>query len=66
MISREHIHRGIGIHRLRGAAKDIELYAKSDNPDHGQLTELVDPFRSTLEAVLLEIRSDFKVSSNPT
>ena len=56
----------MGIQQLRGVAKDIELYAKSDNPDHGELADLVNPFLSTLESVISEIRADFKAPTNYT
>lgn len=48
----------MGIAKLRGVAKEIELLTKEDVVNHAALTAKVSPFLDTLQHVLVEIKQD--------
>ena len=48
----------MGINQLKGEAKEIELYAKSDSIDHNLLKKKLEFFNQTLLSVIEEIKKD--------
>ena len=53
----------MGIEQLRGVARDIEYSAKAEDLDHDALQRKVTDFLGTLDAVIHQIRADFRPTS---